>query len=77
MLSISGLQVSSILEHLSFISSYQGHTAQKTKFSIKYFVSKCDQICSALRIWSHLLKKSLMENFSAMTLLNLVSEVEV
>ena len=29
------------------------------KFSIKDFFSKCDQI----RIWSHLLKKSLMENF--------------
>ena len=33
------------------------------KFSIKDFVSKCDQIRSVLRIWSHLLKKSLMENF--------------
>ena len=33
------------------------------KFSIKYFFSKCDQINSLLRIWSHLLKKSLMENF--------------
>ena len=33
------------------------------KFSIKDFFSKCDQICSFLRIWSHLLKKSLMENF--------------
>ena len=38
-------------------------TAQKMKFSIKDFFSKCDQICSFLRIWSHLLKKSLMENF--------------
>ena len=38
-------------------------TAQKMKFFIKDFVSKCDQICSFLRIWSHLLKKSLMENF--------------
>ena len=26
------------------------------------FFSKCDQIRSFLRIWSHLLKKSLMEN---------------
>ena len=26
-------------------------------------VNKCDQICRKLRIWSHLLKKSLMENF--------------
>ena len=33
------------------------------KFSIKDFVSKCDQIRSFLRIWSHLLKKSLMEKF--------------
>ena len=33
------------------------------KFSIKDFLSKCDQICSFLLIWSHLLKKSLMENF--------------
>ena len=38
-------------------------TAQKMKFSIKDFFSKCDQIRSKLRIWSHLLKKSLMENF--------------
>ena len=30
---------------------------------MKDFFSKCDQICSFLRIWSHLLKKSLMENF--------------
>ena len=34
------------------------------KFSIKNFFSKCDQICRKLRICSHLLKKSLMENFS-------------
>ena len=38
-------------------------TAQKMKFSIKGFFGKCDQICSFMRIWSHLLKKSLMENF--------------
>ena len=36
----------------------------KIKFSIKDFFSKCDQILSFLRIWSHLLKKHLMENFS-------------
>ena len=36
---------------------------QKMKFSIKGFFSKCDQIRSFLRIWSHLLKKFLMENF--------------
>ena len=33
------------------------------KFSIKDFFSKCDQIRSFLEIWSHILKKSLMENF--------------
>ena len=33
------------------------------KFSNKDFFSKCDQIRSFLWIWSHLLKKSLMENF--------------
>ena len=34
-------------------------TAQKMKFSIKDFFGKYDQIRSFLRIWSHLLKKSL------------------
>ena len=38
-------------------------TAQTMKFSIKDFFSKCDQIRRKLRIRSHLLKKSLMENF--------------
>ena len=33
------------------------------KFSIKDFFPKCDQIRRKLWIWSHLLKKSLMENF--------------
>ena len=35
------------------------HCTKKMKISIKNFFSKCDQI----RIWSYLLKKSLMENF--------------
>ena len=38
-------------------------TAQKMKFFITDFYSKCDQICRKLRIWSHLPKKSVMENF--------------
>ena len=47
--------------------------AQKIKFSVKDFVSKCDQIRRKLRIWSHLLKKSLMEIF----IFCAVSEVNV
>ena len=42
---------------------YMTTTAQKMKFSIKNFFNKCDQIRRKLPIWSHLLKKSLMENF--------------
>ena len=38
-------------------------TAPKINFSIKDFFSKCDQIRCFLWIWSHLLKKSLMEKF--------------
>ena len=38
-------------------------TAQKMKFSIKNFFSKCDQFRRKLWIWSHLLRKSIMENF--------------
>ena len=33
------------------------------KSSSKDFLSECDEIRSTLRIWSHLQKKSLMENF--------------
>ena len=39
------------------------YTAQKMKFSIKNFFSKYDESRRKLRIWSHLLKKSLLENF--------------
>ena len=38
-------------------------TAQKLKFSIKGFSSKCDPIRRKPRIWSYLLVKSVMENF--------------
>ena len=45
------------------------------KFFVKDFFSKWDQIRKKLRIWSYLLKKSLMENFifcaSAETILSL------
>ena len=38
------------------------NTTQKMKISIKDSFSKCDQIRRELWIWSHSLKKSLMEN---------------
>ena len=38
-------------------------TALKMEFSITDFFSKCEQIFRKLRIWSHLLKKSINENF--------------
>ena len=37
---------------------------KKMKFFIKDFFSKCDRIRCFLRIWSHLLKKPLMETFT-------------
>ena len=40
------------------------NTAQKMKFCVKDFFCKCDQIHRKLRIWSRLLKKSLMEYFN-------------
>ena len=46
-----------------FKNTFSINTAQKRKFSIKDFFSKCDQILRSLRIWSHLLIKYLMENF--------------
>ena len=46
------LNIECYVEHYQF-------TAQKMKFYIKDFFSKCDQVRSFLRIWSHLLKKSL------------------
>ena len=33
------------------------------KFPVKGFISKCDEIRWKLQLWSHLLNKSLMENF--------------
>ena len=44
------------------------------------FFSKCDKIYSFLRVWSHLLRKSLMENFiscavSAQRLLTFIQKI--
>ena len=48
---------------LKVASSLATSTAKKWSFSIKDFFSKCDKIYRKLRIWSHLLKKTLMWNF--------------
>ena len=52
-----------LMGQLNSIDQFKRSTAQKMKFSIKDFFSKCDQIRRKLRIWSHLLRESLMENF--------------
>ena len=39
------------------------NTVQKNEVFLRDFFSKCDQIRRFLRIWSYLLKKSLMKNF--------------
>ena len=49
--------------YLENIQTSEMDTVQKIKFSIVDFFSKCDQIRRNLRIWSHLLKKSVMESF--------------
>ena len=52
---------SQICEQINMRS--QQNTAQEMKFSIKDLLCKFDQIRRALWHWSHLLQKSLMENF--------------
>ena len=50
-------------DYFSCFHTLLHHHCIKMNFSIKDFFSKCDQIHSFQRIWSHLLKKFLMENF--------------
>ena len=52
-----------IIKHLSWSPFQQSSLHKKAKFSIKDFLSKCDQIHSFMQIWSHLLNKSCTENF--------------
>ena len=52
-----------LIENRKIIMLIEKALHKKMKFSINDFFSKCDQIRSKLRIWSYLLKKSLMENF--------------
>ena len=58
-----------LLHFIELLALFVTVTVQKMKLSIKDFFSKCDQIRRKLRIWSHLLKKSLMENFISWKLL--------
>ena len=51
------------INKIELVNLTRSPTAQKMKIFIKDFLSKCDQIRRKLRIRSHLLKKSLMENF--------------
>ena len=53
----------SITPKFNLLEDLRDITAQKMKFSMKDLFSKCDQIRNLLRIWSHLLQKSFMENF--------------
>ena len=51
-----------------FIKGFQSNVKIVLYFSVtaqkmKDFFGKCDKIRRKLRIWSHLLEKSLMENF--------------
>ena len=50
---------------------------KKMKFSVKNFSSKCDHIRRKLRIWSHLLKKSLIENFMSWVVLGFNKVIKV
>ena len=45
-------------------------TVQRINFFINEFFKKCDEIRSFLWIWSHLLKKSFMENFIFCTVID-------
>ena len=66
-----------LMKHLSILRKCQiftnyvnyDYTAQKMMFSIRDFFCKRNQIRRKLRIWSHLLKKSLMENIIFCTVL--------
>ena len=55
------------------------YIAWKIKFPIKDFFSKCGQIRMKQRIWSHLRKKSLMENFifCAVLLTNFIKKATI
>ena len=53
------------------------NTAQKMKLSIKGLCSKSDQIRRKLQTWSHLLRKSFMENFIFCAIWNFLLSVKI
>ena len=52
------------LHFLECVADFKKHFLQKMKFLIKNFFRKCGQIHRKLQIWSHILKISLMKNFT-------------
>ena len=60
---------------MTFVSHCREFTMQKIKLSIKDFRSKYGQIRGKLRIWSHLLKKPLIENFTFCVLVVSIKQV--
>ena len=66
--------LNSIKEYMNWDMIGVYYTAQKIKFPIKDFFSKCDQIHSFLRLWSHLRKKSCMENFIFCAVLQVMTD---
>ena len=63
-----------IISRAEFLTSIL--TAQKMKFSIEDSFCKCDQIRSFMWIWSHLLKKSRMENLIFCAVFSKVNHIE-
>ena len=59
---MSKIHVTSWRHYKQTLAVTEYDTPLKVKFSIRDFLSKCDQIRSLLRISTHLLKKSLIEN---------------
>ena len=47
--------------NVTTVATWLPYTAQKMKFPITDLLTKCDQIRRKLRIWSHLLKKSVIK----------------
>ena len=60
---------------MTFVSHCREFTTQNIKLSIKDFRSKYGQIRGKLRIWSHLLKKPLIENFTFYVLVVSIEQV--